>query len=217
MTIEFTLHDQVLLRQERAEARYGTDPHHHLARARFLLSVDTGLMPVSALFYASLEYRFCIERFLFTVLYLVSGEDAVTRAHEKMYTGSDLSKAIRQAEPELLDKLRYADLILVAHGTAQVTAKPDLDRLSRLHGRLGGYLHAQKRPPETTWSPDWIAEFTEVLQECDEYLGEMLAIDKVLAGMPDGDLGYDKWKSGAMGDEEVIAAIRQACDESPES
>jgi hypothetical protein len=209
MAIEFTPHDEMLLLKERAEARFGSDPHHHLARARFLLSVDTGLMPVSALFYASLEYRFCIERFLFSILSLVSGEDAVTRAHEKMYTGSDLSNAIRRIEPELMDKLRYVDLVLRAHDRAQVTAKPDLDRLSRLHGRLGGYLHAQKRPPETTWSPDWLAEFKEILQECDKYLGEVLAIDKVLAGMPNGDLGYDKWKSGAISDEEVVAAIRK--------
>ncbi len=208
MCPELTPIDVALLRKEELDGRYGSDAHHHLARARLLHSRDTGFMPPSAWFYSALEYRFCMERFLFTVLSLVSSEGAVTRAQEKLYTGSELRRAIQTVEPNLDDKLRYADLILQAHGTVQRTAKPDLNQLSSLHGRLGNYLHAQKRPPETTWSAEWLAKFEQVLEECDSCLGELLSIDKVLAGIPDGETGFPRWQRGDLTDDDVIRLVQ---------
>lgn len=208
MKSRLTFVDRELLRQEESEGRYGADAQHHLARARFLLSINSGLVPPSACFYAATEYRFCIERLLFTILVVISGEDSVTRTQEKLYTGSSLKHAIRQAEPLLLRKLEYIDLILIATGTCQRTAKPDLDRLSEMHGRLGGYLHAQKRPSETTWFPGWISAFESFLIDCDDYLGELLALDKVIAGMPESEQEFQQWMNGKLSDDNIIAAAR---------
>lgn len=217
MTIRLTDVDLRLLQNELETNQYGADAHYHLARARYLLSVDTGLAMPSADFYAALEYRFCIERLFFTLLLLVRGEDSITRNQEKLYTGKSLRSAVIEAEPHILKKLHFLDLILVASNAPLRTAKPDLDRLSGMHGRLGDYLHSQKRPPETTWSASWRKELRSFLQDCDGYLGELLALDKAFghSKQVDTDEIFTDWLNGKLSDQEAIDELeRNQCDRS---
>lgn len=201
--------DFELRRIERHSGQYGADAAQHLPRAHFLLSgTSTDLDPVSERLHAALEYRFCIERLLFTSLYLVSGDGAITRAQEKLYTGSELRTAIIKVEKEFYQKLRFVDLCLEGFGLAVRTSKPDLDQLSEIHGRLGRYLHSQKRPDETTGSTEWIAEFDSLLTRCDQHLRETLAPNRPMASFHPSDDLYVKWRDGEVGDEEVVQIIR---------
>lgn len=209
--------DIALLEQETVDQKFGEAPHFNLAWARYLLTSDSEYLQQRLWFYAALEYRLCIERYLFTLLVLVTGEDSVTRAQEKLYTGSDLYKAVTSAEPELLGKLRFTDLMFESYGLPLRASVPDLKKLSELHGRLGNYLHAQKRYPETVWSETWMTEFFRFLSICDSEMGPLLAPDRALAHFtPKGGI-YQQWKDGILSDKTAIEAMRQEINGTPQN
>ena len=153
------------------------------------------------LFYAAFEYRCCIEQLLRYYLELIG----VTWSKKlwKLYTGSDLKKAILKQEPEFYDKIRFTDVLIRALGRKGVYDL-DLDLLSSHHGWLGNYLHSQVKPTETVDDPAWWSRFWEVVEAVRSNLYQIQSQDIAHITLEDqGWALYDAWKSGDMTDEEV--------------
>jgi len=152
-------------------------------------------------FYAAFEYRCCIEQLLRYYLELVGVH--WSKKMEKLYTAADLRKTILSLEPEFYSKLRFADVLIRAldhKGVYEI----DLERLSALHGRMGGYLHAQIKPDQTVNNPAWWDTFWNVLQDTREHLFAVLSND--IAHIQIEKKGwplYNRWKDGTMTEEEV--------------
>lgn len=156
-----------------------------------------------ALFYAAFEFRCCIEQTLRVYLELL-GHENWSKQLEKMYLANDLKKKILSLEPEFNKKLEFVDILIRAVGN-KGAFQLDLDELDKLYGRIGGYMHAQVKPPKTVENPKWWGRFYDVLVESSNYLGSVLSHD--LAQMSLSDKGwnlYDRWKSGELDEPSVM-------------
>ena len=155
------------------------------------------------MFYAALEFRFCIEQTLRTYLELLNVE--WTKPLRKMYRATELKNAILEAEPEFLQKLAFVDVILRPihpRGVYQI----DLDTLNSLYGRLGAFLHAPLSQDKTVRNLDWWESFRSLLFEAKAYMYDVLRHPMAAIHLEgDGWEAYDKWTSGELTDSELQA------------
>lgn len=134
-------------------SKYQITSDAYYVRAQQALDVHAKSAFVPALFYAALEFRCCIERILFEYLILVNNESAISKTLEKRYLAKDLKKAILRLEPEFPKIGDFINLYLRALHQNDRVHPVNLDKITRLYGRLGRHLHAQKHPTETCEKP----------------------------------------------------------------
>ena len=115
----------------------------------------------SYLFYAALELRICIERFLFEYLVIINTEEEKIDKYMKEYRIKNLSNAIYEAEPEFDSKLEYTNFYLAAINAGFQMQIPDKDKLNSYYGKLGNYLHNFKKPSETKQNQEWWNNFIQ--------------------------------------------------------
>ena len=120
---------------------------------------------VHLLLYAAVDTRLCIERTLFEYLIFIKSGDLPARL-ERLYSATDLKKAILREEPDFFRKLEFMGLFVkFLPYDKPVVVVPDLDLLSQCYGRTNDYLHCPKRPDETWRKPEWWAELGESLNK----------------------------------------------------
>lgn len=167
------------------------------------------------LFYASLEFRFAIERFLFAYLTRVRAD--ISKTQEKLYEAGKLRAAILDAEPDFFAKLRFTNLCVAAMQLPLEIPLPDLDHLGSLYGKIGRYLHAIKRPGDTLQNPEWWSDFLSVLHETETTLAPLAS--QPIAGFKLNENGlalFEEFKSGKKTPEEVKSAFIEALLEAAE-
>lgn len=121
------------------------------------------------LLYAALDVRLCVERTLFEYLVLIKSTDLPGRI-ERLYSATDLRKAILAEEPQFLRKVEFANLFVQFVPHSKPVVIPDLDLLSQGYGRTNDYLHSPKRPDETWQNSDWWARLAETLSAVIQHL-----------------------------------------------
>lgn len=167
------------------------------------------------LLYAALDTRLCTERTLFEYLVLIKSTDLPKRL-ERLYSATDLKKAIITEEPQFLRKLEFMNLFVRFLPYNRSIVIPELDLLSEAYGRMNDYLHAPKRPYETWQDPDWWARLAGVLDSVVQHLVE---IHSGLMGhidlKPQGEALFEKFAPGEVSSEQVTAELEETFKSSP--
>lgn len=121
------------------------------------------------LLYAGLELRYSIERTLFEYLVLVRNFD-VPKTMEKLYSAKDLKAEVLMHEPQFFEKIEFMATLAPFIGVPGEVRKPDLDLLADCYGKVGGYLHAPKRPEKTWENPGWWTRLEDIVRSGAEHL-----------------------------------------------
>lgn len=162
----------------------------------------------SYLFYAALELRICIERFLFEYFIIMNTEEEKIEKYMKEYRIKNLLNAILEAEPEFDSKLEYTNFYLATIGAEFQMQIPDKDKLNSYYGKLGNYLHNLKRPNDTVQNQDWWNTLIQLLEEVRAYLFEFFKVPRVFFKMNDkGFELYQAYKDGSLSKEEIKKRI----------
>ena len=188
---------------------YNIRPSGYFWRGKEQIELFDSDKDESHLFYAALEFRICIERFLFETLVLLKIE-GLSKKFEKLYRAKELARTIHKIEPDFVDKLKFMNVFLEALGLGNRIFIIDLNYLNRLYGRLGGYLHALKDPDLTTLSEDWWGDFNNDLRETEEYLESGIGYD--IGSFDLNEQGLDlfkKWKNEKLSKEATIEIIQK--------
>lgn len=170
------------------------------------------------LLYSALDTRLCIERTLFEYLLLIKNNELSTRL-EKLYSATNLKKAILQEEPKFFRRLEFVRLFVPFLGYTEPVVSPDVDLLSQCYGKVNDYLHAPKRPFETWAKVEWWVILRDTLDQAIRHLqeihsGHMGAIDL----NPLGEELFAKFTSGEMSAEDLVHEFekRQTTDSPPQ-
>lgn len=188
--------------------RYEITAAAYFRRASANLSAFHG--DPAILFYSALEFRYCIERLLFEYMILIKLNN-IQKSMEKLYLARDLKNKILEIEPEFVEKLEFINFYLSALDISEKVFIPDLGILNKYYGRLGNYLHLQKRPEKTCDNPDWWTNFTDLLPEIRDYLGEIFKHPRAHFELnEEGWKLFDKFKTKSTSEEEIIKEIRES-------
>ncbi|MBK7228445.1 MAG: hypothetical protein IPH97_06205 [Ignavibacteriales bacterium] len=162
----------------------------------------------SFIFYAALELRICIERFLFEYLVIMNTDESKIEKYMKEYRIKSLSNAIYEAEPEFDKKLEYTNFYLHCIGSNFQIKVPNTNVLNNYYGKLGNYLHNLKRPADTIQKPEWWDEFINLLQETRAYLFEFIGVPRAFFKMNEKGLElYQAYKDESLIKEEIQKRI----------
>lgn len=162
----------------------------------------------SYLFYAALELRICIERFLFEYLVIMNTEDVKIEKYMKEYRIKNLSKAILEVEPEFDMKLEYTNFYLATIGADFQMQIPDKEKLNLYYGKLCNYLHSFKRPIDTTQNQEWWNIFIQLLEEVREFLFQLFKVPRAFFKMNENGLAlYQAYKDNSISKEEIKKRI----------
>ena len=171
---------------------------------------------MALLLYAALDVRLCIERTLFEYLVLIKN-DKLSKRVEKLYSASDLKKAILDEDPQFIQKIEFMDLFvpfMPYEGKSIIT--PDLDLLSSTYGRSNGYLHVPKRPEETWENESWWEELNDALGTATKHLVEIHS--NLMGGIDLNEKGqdlFDRFVCGDLSIDDVRAILEEAHSHSP--
>lgn len=184
------------------------DATMHYNRAIICLDKAFNCPDGSYLFYATLELRVCIERFLFEYLVIMNTDDEKMEKYMKEYRIKNLSNAILEAEPEFDKKLEYTNFYLTTIGAGFEMQIPDKDKLNSYYGKLGNYLHNFKKPAESTQNQEWWISFIQLLEETRAYLFEFFKVPRAFFKMNAKGLElYQEYKEGTVTKEEIAKKI----------
>lgn len=167
------------------------------------------------LLYSALDTRLCIERTLFEYLVLIKTQDIPPRL-ERLYSASDLKKAILKEEPVFFKKLEFLSLFVKYLPYEKEIVIPDLDLLSQTYGRTNDYLHCPKRPAKTWQNMDWWVPLEISLKKTIPHLVQILSspmghIDLNSMGMA----LFEKFVSGEITSDEVRKNLETTFKERP--
>jgi len=180
----------------------------HYNRAVICIQNALNIPDGSFLFYATLELRICLERFLFEYLVIMQVDDAKIEKYMKDYRIKDLTSAIYEAEPEFDKKLEYTNFYLDKIGVGFQMQVPDKNILNTYYGKLGSYLHNFKRPSESTQNQEWWNTFIQLLEEIKTYMFEFFRVPRAFFQM--NELGlklYEEFKDINIAREEIARKI----------
>ena len=188
---------------------YPNEAAMYFNRAAICLHNAFNIPDGSYLFYAALELRICIERFLFEYLVIINTEEEKIDKYMKEYRIKNLSNAIYEAEPEFDSKLEYTNFYLAAINAGFQMQIPDKDKLNSYYGKLGNYLHNFKEPSETTQNQEWWNNFIQLIEEIRGYLFEFFKVPRVFFEMNENGLKlYEEYKKGIIPKEEIAKKIK---------
>jgi hypothetical protein len=183
----------------------------HYNRAIICLEKCFKVPDGSYLFYAALELRICIERFLFEYLVIMNTEEVKIEKYLDEYRIKNLSNAILEAEPEFDKKLEYTNFYLATIGTDFQVPIPDKNKLNSYYGKLGNYLHSLKKPSETTQNQDWWNSFIQIIEEVRAYLYQFFKVPRAFFKMNEKGLElYNAYKNGKIAKEDIAKKILAA-------
>ncbi len=189
---------------------------HSLHRAIARVEEFRSTRQVHLLLYAAVDTRLCIERTLFEYLVLISSENLPAKL-ERLYSATDLKKAILSEEPEFVRKIEFMDLFVkFLPYENPVVVVPDLDLLSECYGRSNNYLHSPKRPDDTWSSLQW---WTKLEQSLNSAIPHLIDIHSgLMSGMNLNERGeelFRKFVAGEVPREEVVAELERSFAKSP--
>jgi hypothetical protein len=170
---------------------------------------------VYLLLYAALDVRLCVERTLFEYLVLIKSTD-LPRRIERLYSATDLRRAILAEEPQFLRKIEFVNLFVRFLPESKPVVIPNLDLLSQGYGRTNDYLHCPKRPDETWQDSQWWELLTETLSALIQHLvaihsGFMSYINL----SPRGEALFERFVRGELSAAQVTAELAEAFKTSP--
>ena len=184
------------------------DASMHYNRAIICLEKCFQIPDGSYLFYATLELRNCIERFLFEYLVIMNTEAVKIEKYMKEYRIKNLSNAILEAEPEFDKKLEYTNFYLATIGAGFQMQIPDKDKLNSYYGKLGNYLHCFKKPDDTTQNQEWWNAFIQLVEEIRAYLYKFFEVPRAFFKMNNRGLElYNEYKNENLSKEEIAKKI----------
>ena len=192
------------------------DVNDTLNRALSLLAEYRQTREVALLLYSALDVRLCIERTLFEYLVLIKN-DTLSKRVQKLYSASDLKKAILDEDPQFIQKIEFMNLFIPFmpyEGKPIIT--PDLELLSSTYGRSNEYLHVPKRPEDTWENESWWEKLHDTLDATTKHLVEIHS--NLMGGIDLNEKGqglFDKFVSGDLSIDEVRAILEQAHSHSP--
>lgn len=158
----------------------------------------------SYLFYATLELRVCIERFLFEYLVIINTKDEKIEKYIKEYRIKNLHNAIIEAEPEFYKKLEFTNFYLATMEAGFQMDIPDIKRLDSYYGKLGNYLHNFKKPSETVQNEEWWNSFIQLIEETRDYLFKFFKVPRAFFEMNEkGFELYRAYKEGIIPKQEI--------------
>lgn len=179
----------------------------HFNRAVICLSNAFNIPDGSYLFYAALELRICIERFLIEYLVIMKADEKLESIMNE-YRIKNLSRAIYEAEPEFDNKLEYTNFYLQTIGSDFDLPIPDMNRLNTIYGKLGSYLHNFKKPALSTQNQEWWNSFIQLLEESRAFLYEYFKVPRAFFDMNEIGLKlYQAYKDGSLSKEEIKQKI----------
>ena len=112
-------------------------------------------------FYCALELRFCIESLFFELLARLK-DGRLTSGDLKTYRPTDFLQRLERVDPDFLSQ---------ASNKIGFTVTPeDRDRLLRLYGQVGRYLHLPKEPFIHTDQEEWKGTLEELVLDASKYL-----------------------------------------------
>jgi len=192
------------------------DVNDTLNRALSRLTEYRQSREVALLLYAALDVRLCIERTLFEYLVLIKN-DKLSKRVEKLYSASDLKKAILDEDPQFVQKIEFMNLFvpfMPYEGKSIIT--PDLALLSSTYGQSNGYLHVPKCPEDTWENESWWERLHEILDAATKHLVEIHS--NLMGGINLNEKGqdlFDKFVSGGLSIDAVKAILEEAHSQSP--
>lgn len=159
------------------------------------------------LIYAALELRMAIERLLFQYLTLL--DTNLRSSPTGLYQVKNLKARILKLEPYFLSKIDFVNLYFQAFNNPTQFAKPDLDTLNRLYGKLGGYLHTVNDAEKTIGNKQWWKNMVELLHEASAFLKPIVSLPTVDYKLNEaGRRLFKDFHEGKRTSQEVIAIFR---------
>jgi hypothetical protein len=180
----------------------------HYNRAVICIQKAFNIPDGSFLFYAALELRICLERFLFEYLVIMQVEDAKIEKYMRDYRIKDLTSAIYEAEPEFDKKLEYTNFYLDTIGIGFQMQIPEMRILNAYYGKLGNYLHNLKKPSDSIQNQEWWNTFIQLLEEIKTYMFEFFRVPRAFFQMNEIGLKlYEEFKDINIAREEIARKI----------
>ena len=159
--------------------------------------------------YVAFEFRCSVERLLFEYLVMMKLDSQMSKSLEKLYHATKLKKTVLNIEPEFNEKIKFINFFLSTLNSNVFIYELDLDIIETYYGKLGNYLHSQKRPEKTSENPNWWKELITFLIEIRDYLGSILENPIGTFKMNERGLElFGAYKSGDKSDEEIAEMIR---------
>jgi hypothetical protein len=183
----------------------------HYNRAIICFQNAFGLNDGSFLFYAALELRISIERFLFEYLVIMNVDEYKIETYMKEYRIKNLSNAIYDAEPEFDKKLEYTNFYLNTIGADFEIKIPDTNILNSYNGKRSNYLHNLKRPADTVQRQEWWDNFIDLLEKTRAYLFEFIGTPRAFFQMNEYGLKlYQEFKKETLTRDEIAQKILES-------
>ncbi|MFH1213480.1 MAG: hypothetical protein V1681_05295 [Candidatus Neomarinimicrobiota bacterium] len=187
---------------------YDIRPSDYYLRGKKLNDFYVETKNKAFLVYAALEYRICIERYLFEVLVLLKIDD-VPRKYEKLYRVGELSKTIYEIEPDFINKIKFTNIILSALRIDSHIFIPNMDYLNEIYGKLGAYLHTIKDPEKTVKKEDWWKNLSSLILRTQSYIEKMIKNDLGTFELNEYGLEiYNKWLNGKLSVSQLTLIVR---------
>jgi hypothetical protein len=191
------------------------DAKESITRATLAIDSFEKTGNVYFLLYSALDTRLCIERTLFEYLVLIKTQDIAPRL-ERLYSASDLKKAILKEEPVFFKKLEFLRLFAKYLPYEKEIVIPDLDLLSQTYGRTNNYLHCPKRPAKTWQKMDWWLPLVISLKQTIPHLEQILSSPMAHINLnPMGTALFEKFVSGEITSDEVTKILGETFKERP--
>lgn len=191
------------------------DATESITRAKHAIDSFEKTGNVYFLLYSALDTRLCIERTLFEYLVLIKTQDIPPRL-ERLYSASDLKKAILKEEPVFFKKLEFLSLFVKYLPYEKEIVIPDLDLLSQTYGRANDYLHCPKRPAKTWQNMDWWVPLERSLKQTIPHLLQILSSPMGHIDLnPMGVALFEKFVSGEITSDEVRKNLENIFNERP--
>ena len=157
---------------------YNISANHYLTRAIINVARFTREEDIKFAFYAALELRNCIERVLFEYMWMLK-ESGLSKNDINSYKPDDFICKIEKFEPYFEQKIKFTEEVLkTVIGPEFNIALPDFNRLNKLYGKLGNYLHAAKTPENQSAKIEWYENLTHIVIDAKEYLVEILSSNR---------------------------------------
>ncbi len=191
------------------------EPAHALERALQRLEHAQATGDLASLLYCALDVRLCIERQLFVYLVLIKSAEIPAKL-ERLYSATDLRKAILTEEPNFYKKIEFFAIFMEFLPYPGPVVVPDLDVLSDGYGRLNNYLHAPKRPSRTSRDAKWWAELEACLKSTMAHLRDILSAPTGNIELNDqGSILFQAFLSGEKTADEVRTLLKDNFKTSP--
>jgi hypothetical protein len=190
--------------------KYDINAATHYNRAAQCLEVFNEHNNPNYLFYASLELRNCIERFLFEQLVLIHLDEEKLQKFKNEYRTKNFRRAILESEPQYYEKIEFMNIYFEALGAPFRIPEPDFDTIDTFYGRLGNYLHSLKMPSVSTESPEWWENFHSLLGDIMNFMAELLRYPQAHFKLNEsGNKIFEDYLNGEKNREEVIISIQE--------